>query len=285
VIIKFKAHTAAAEQQAILRDLGATAVDDLPGIAAKHVHVAGRGVDDAIRRYRGHAKVDFIEPNYIYQAFVTPNDPRFSEMWGLENTGQLGGVPGADIHAPLAWSVTTGSANVRIAITDTGIDYNHPDLAPNVFVNPGETPGNGIDDDHNGYIDDVRGWDFANNDNDPFDDHFHGTHVSGTIGAIGNNGVGVVGVNWPCAAHAAQVPGLHRLGEHRRGGARGLLRDLHGRQGHQRELGRAAGPRRLCASRSSPRVIRARSSSRRPAIPDPTTTSSPPTRPATGSPT
>ena len=102
----------------------------------------------------------------------------------------------AKINAPAAWDVSTGSANVVVGDIDTGIDYTHPDLAPNVWVNPGEVAANGVDDDGNGYVDDVNGWDFVSNDNNPMDDHGHGTHTSGTVGANGNNGVGVVGVNW-----------------------------------------------------------------------------------------
>ena len=113
-----------------------------------------------------------------------------SRLWGLDQ-----------IHADSAWSMTNGSPDVVVAVIDTGIDVSHPDLAANVFRNPGEVPNNGMDDDGNGFVDDVRGWDFYNNDNNPMDDHSHGTHVAGTIAAIGNNGVGVVGVNW-----SARIP-------------------------------------------------------------------------------
>src|SRR5262249_24208374 len=122
--------------------------------------------------------------------------PSFSSEWGLNNTGQSGGTPDADIDAPEAWDTATGTGRVTVAVIESGIDYNHPDLAANIWTNPGEIPGNGIDDDHNGYVDDVHGYDFVNNDGDPMDDNSHGTHVAGTIGAIGNNGVGVAGVDW-----------------------------------------------------------------------------------------
>ncbi|MEI6883571.1 MAG: S8 family serine peptidase [Bacteroidota bacterium] len=140
--------------------------------------------------------VQYAEPDFIVKADVIPNDPSFNQLWGMHNTGQNGGTPGADIKAPEAWDITTGDTNIIVGVIDSGIDYLHPDLAANIWTNWDEIPGNGIDDDNNGYIDDVHGWDFYNNDNDPMDDNSHGTHVAGTIGAVGNNGIGVVGVAW-----------------------------------------------------------------------------------------
>ncbi|HET9325731.1 MAG TPA: S8 family serine peptidase, partial [Candidatus Eisenbacteria bacterium] len=196
VIIKFKRGAKTQERNAIVTDLGGSPIGRFPGRRGEHLRITKLSVDQAIARYRSHPKVEYIEPNYVYRIVATtPNDPDFSRLWGLQNTGQTGGLPGADIDAPLAWDVLTGS-DVLVAITDTGIDWGHPDLAANVFSNAGEIPGNGLDDDHNGFIDDVRGWDFVNRDNDPIDDQGHGTHVSGTVGAIGNNGIGVAGVNW-----------------------------------------------------------------------------------------
>ena len=125
-----------------------------------------------------------------------PNDPRFSDLYGLHNTGQGGGTVDADIDATEAWQVSTGSRDVIVGVVDSGIDYSHPDLITNMWVNPGEIAGNGIDDDGNGFVDDVHGYDFANDDGDPFDDNGHGTHCAGTIGGVGNNGIGVTGVNW-----------------------------------------------------------------------------------------
>lgn len=131
------------------------------------------------------------EPNMeIRTAIAPPNDTYLSYLFAL-NSSSVG-----RIQAPAAWDLTTGSASVVVGVIDTGIDYNHPDLASNIWVNPGEISGNGIDDDGNGYIDDLRGIDAVNNDSDPMDDQYHGTHVAGTIGAVGNNGVGVVGVAW-----------------------------------------------------------------------------------------
>jgi subtilisin family serine protease len=136
-----------------------------------------------------------VTPDFQLTTASLPNDPSFSSLWGLVNTGASGGTLNADINIEPAWNIGTSSAIVT-AVIDTGVDYTHPDLAPNMWANSDEVAGNGIDDDRNGYIDDTRGWDFANNDNNPMDDNGHGTHVAGTIGAVGNNGVGVTGVAW-----------------------------------------------------------------------------------------
>lgn len=129
------------------------------------------------------------------------NDPNFGNLWGLHNIGQVvGGSAGTvdvDVDAPEAWEVTSGDCKgVLVAVVDSGIDYNHPDLSPNIWRNLAEIPNNGIDEDLNGFIDDFHGYDFVNNDSDPVDEYFHGTHVAGIIGARGNNSVGVSGVCW-----------------------------------------------------------------------------------------
>jgi subtilisin family serine protease len=159
------------------------------------------GTEKAIYLLNLNPNVEYAQKNLIYHAQIIPYDTYFSSLWGMNNTGQTGGTVDADIDAPEAWDIFTGSSNVVVAVIDTGIDYNHVDLAANIWINEDEIPNNGIDDDNNGYVDDVRGWNFVSNNNDPMDDMsyltmYHGTHVSGTIGAIGNNGEGVTGVNW-----------------------------------------------------------------------------------------
>jgi subtilisin family serine protease len=136
---------------------------------------------------------------------VIPNDPSFAVEWGLHNTGQYAGTPGNDIGAAGAWQFTTGSRSVVVAVIDSGIDLTHPDLVANLWANPGEIAGDGIDNDSNGFVDDVHGWDFVDNDAVPQDGYGHGTHVAGIIGAVGNNGVGVSGVNWQVSLMALRI--------------------------------------------------------------------------------
>ncbi|MFC1767768.1 S8 family serine peptidase [Candidatus Margulisiibacteriota bacterium] len=143
--------------------------------------------------------VEYVEPNYIFQAFVVPNDPSYQYQWGLQK-----------IAAASAWDVHKGDSDVVVAVIDTGVDYRHQDLASNIWVNPGEIAGNGIDDDNNGYIDDMYGWDFvdvpaewiyqgedgAPEDNDPMDFLGHGTHVAGIASGVTNNSIGAAGTSW-----------------------------------------------------------------------------------------
>ena len=146
----------------------------------------------------------YAEPNYVYTnvaAAATPTEPLYAAQWHLNNTGQFGNMPDADIDAPEAWSITTGSPDVLVAVLDSGVDYDHPDLVASIWTNPAETPGDGLDNDGNGYADDVHGYDFVNKDGDPMADDAngpkpgHGTGVTGIIGATPFN-EGTVGVAW-----------------------------------------------------------------------------------------
>lgn len=186
------------------------------------VKTANKSLESVIEQLEADPNIAFAEPNFIYSLvkpveevtldeflrplkeaqhpYSTPSDPRFGQLWGLQNTGDnepnstTPGVVGADIDALKAWDLTKGSKDVTIAVIDTGIDYNHPDLKENMWINPNEIPGNGIDDDGNGYVDDVHGYNFAVDSGDPFDGNDHGTHCAGTIGAVHDNDEGVAGV-------------------------------------------------------------------------------------------
>jgi serine protease len=180
----------------------------LGGLGLYTVPVAsGETVSHALARYRASPTVLYAEPDYEAHLDATPNDPNFADgtLWGLNNTGQSGGVNDADIDAPEGWDLGHDASNVLVAVIDTGIDYTHPELAANVWTNPGEVAGDGIDNDHNGFVDDVHGYDFINQDSDPMDDYGHGTHVSGTIAARGDDGVGVVGVAWSARLMALKI--------------------------------------------------------------------------------
>lgn len=155
----------------------------------------------SLNTLRADSRIVRVTPNYIYRANLIPNDALFPKLWGMKNTGQTDskqpGTEGIDIGVEKAWDITTGSRDVIVAVIDTGINYNHPDLAPNMWVNEAEKNGtSGVDDDANGYIDDIYGYNFVKNNGDPMDDNGHGSHCSGTIAGRGNDGQGVVGVNW-----------------------------------------------------------------------------------------
>jgi subtilisin family serine protease len=162
----------------------------------------------ALRRLKAVADVSLFQSDgTLHAGVLTPDDTSFGQQWALDNTGQTGGTIDADIDASEAWEVTTGDESIIVGVIDTGIDYTHPDLSDNIWVNPGEIADNNRDDDGNGYIDDVHGWDFFNNDNDPMDDNDHGTHVAGTIAAAGNNSTGISGVGWDIKVMALKFLG------------------------------------------------------------------------------
>jgi subtilisin family serine protease len=199
IIVRFADSLDARAQADVNARNGGQELSALGGVGAKLVRVAPGSVERALRAYRAESGVRYAEPNYIVRAIsprsrplaLLPNDPSFGELWGLRNTGQVilgvAGTPGADIKAEPAWTVTTGSATIVVGVVDTGIDYNHPDLAANVWSNPGGIGGCALG---------THGYNAITRSCDPMDDNDHGTHVSGTIGAVGNNGIGVVGVNW-----------------------------------------------------------------------------------------
>jgi subtilisin family serine protease len=195
LIVGFAAGVTRAEQNEILRAVGATSKKRFGQIDAVLVKVEQADDTKAMKLLGSDARVDYVEPNHFVAIAATPDDPSFGQLWGLHNTGQTGGTGDKDVDAPEAWDLATGDPSVVVAVTDTGVDFGHPDLSAQRWVNTLD-PVNGADDDGNGLVDDWSGWDFVNDDNDPTDDHDHGTHVSGTIGAAGDNGVGVVGVNW-----------------------------------------------------------------------------------------
>ncbi|RMG43776.1 MAG: hypothetical protein D6719_03060, partial [Candidatus Dadabacteria bacterium] len=138
---------------------------------------------------RKNPEIESCSPDFIVRAEELPNDPDLSLLWGISSSEDN------DIDAPEAWGISSGSSDVVVAVIDSGIDFNHPDLVDNLWVNPGEIADNGIDDDGNGYVDDIYGVSVLDGQA-PLDDHGHGTHVAGVIGAVGNNGTGVAGVNW-----------------------------------------------------------------------------------------
>lgn len=212
IIIKFVDGVSAEDQEIFVRLLESHSLQSLDAKGTRHVAVYD-DVDTMVflanEIGRELGVVEYAEPDYIYRVNATPNDSFYGVLWGLNNTGQTvnrdRGTANADIDANLAWDVWTGSSSFVVGMADSGILLNHQDLAANIWRNPGEIAGNGIDDDANGYVDDINGWDFFNNDNNPTDDNGHGTHTAGTVGAVGNNGLGITGVCWNVKLAALKI--------------------------------------------------------------------------------
>jgi subtilisin family serine protease len=187
ILVKYKSHATAQSKASLAGRHSVRILHSFPHLNVHHLKLPeGTDVMAAIENLKKEEDVEYAEPNYTRKPLsVTPNDPAWQGQWGMLKIGM------AD-----AWTMGQGSPTVIVAVVDTGVDYNHPDLAANIWTNPGEIAGNSKDDDSNGYIDDVHGWNFANNNATPMDSDGHGTHVAGIIGAVGNNSIGVTGVNW-----------------------------------------------------------------------------------------
>jgi len=203
VLLRFREGVSADERAGVFAELGALATEELPWPGAWAVTVPRGTALAAVSRWNRSPLLASIEPNgYVYATGSVPDDPEFTRQWHLRNVGQETaagpGAPGADIDATRAWCIAQGNPDVIVATLDTGVRFDHPDLVGSIFSNPGEIPGNGLDDDHNGKVDDVHGWDFEDHlvtggDNDPSDTHGHGTLVAGLIAAP-LDGEGTVGV-------------------------------------------------------------------------------------------
>ena len=214
LLVRFRQGVSAKAANAVHQKVGASVVRTSQVVTGlQRVKLPDQtGVRAAIRAYRANPNVLYAEPNYIVHAFTTPNDPQFPSQWNLQNTGQLQGTSGADIHAAQAWTLTTGSSSVVVAVIDTGVDYNHLDLAQNIWTAAAPFEAVDINGSPKTCPAGSRGFNAVFGLCDPMDDNGHGTHVSGTIGAVGNNRLGVSGVNWqvqilPCKFLASDGSG------------------------------------------------------------------------------
>jgi subtilisin family serine protease len=211
LLVKFDTKTAKASIAAAHAEVGATEMrsfGNVEGLSLVKLQ-PGVSVDEALERYRKRPDVKYVSRDYVRRLAAVPNDPRFLDgsLWALQNNGQGGGTPGVDIGATKAWDLTTGSRDVVIPVIDSGIDYNHPYLAANMWRNVADCYTDGIDHDGNGYINDCYGINPAYRTSNPMDDTIdsHGTHVAGDIGAVGNNSEGVVGVAWQVSLMACKA--------------------------------------------------------------------------------
>ena len=196
IVVKFREGVSPATIAEVHARHGAVVEEEIPQMGVQILSVPPAGVEATLAAYRAEPSVEYAELDYITQPTYEPNDPYYGDgtQWGPQR-----------IQAPPAWDLTTGDPDVVIAVVDWGVDLQHPDLASEMWTNPGEIAGNGIDDDGNGYTDDVYGWDFANDDNDPQDDFGHGSHVGGIAAAATDNGVGVAGVGFNSRIMAVKV--------------------------------------------------------------------------------
>ncbi|GEM_PF-2582680 len=203
ILVKYKAGVLSASQEAIEKGFGVTRTATIPGLGVQVIKITDPAkYKETLRQYKTDPNVEYAEPNayvHVLTTTYTPNDPSFSLQWGLYNDGSKSGKVDADIDAREpgttqgAWDIARGSQNVIIAIIDTGVDLYHSDLDGNLWTNNDDF-GDNADDDNNGYIDDIYGWNFVDNNNLTRDDYGHGTHVAGIAAAETNNGVGVSGV-------------------------------------------------------------------------------------------
>ena len=222
LLISFRPGTAATAKESAHAQVNARFEENISTPAMQHAgspsverwHLSGMPVEQAIAALSKNPNVLFAEPNYIYTRSAVSNDPYYTSgnLWGMEGDTSIGGAPANQFGsaANQAWNAGyTGSKTVYVGIVDEGYQYTHPDLVDNVGFNPGEIPNDGQDNDSNGYIDDVYGWDFVHNDNTIYDasENFHGTHVAGIMGAKGGNALGVAGVNWNVSLLSAKFLG------------------------------------------------------------------------------